>query len=823
MPCRAISNSGMSRVLSYLLIWLGLAAVMPVQAQVLSPTYVWSWIHPTLSSRHVSVHDHGVMLLCLWGGLSEGPTLDSMKEVLSAEEYARVSRETQFAVLRNGTAIIGSGRYSGVYVRSVGSTEFTWIDHDSTPGPYPLQRVPFLAFEPNGICLPGYWYSSNSGQTWIQALPPDSIRDLEDVSYSESTGFFARAGDRWYSLDMETREWREYDTPRDLRRASFMRDGAVVGWGETSEGERCIRMRSRSTAPWQELRSMVRTDGAAIPIGGGQIFRWDDSTSIILSDAGVVGITDGERITTRSIPEASTHRLKEVDRGDERNLLIKYENGSISSTLMVMLDVRTGMSVTVPSPWGTTVEQNNVFMIDGALAMLDRIGTAWRYDGQYWSPGLCVRKNGAVFQPVKTHFVTSHGGRIFANMEDEIIECGSEIRLRPRLRHLENGAYNRTSEYGPARTLMPTNLGLFSGWNPWANAQSWIGQLNLVENDTMRMILDQPIAAVEWEESGRLLAGGAQLYESADTGRTWRTYDIDPTLHHDSVIFSSIVDLQGGGLLVGQRGYVNTATGKTIPGGILRSQDNGMSWKRVSLPVQGEWVSRIQRIGNHCLLAWVGAVRRDPIAAGTGFFLYSDSSWSILKSCDDGRTWRVTLTIPGPTWGLRYNSTGIAEHGGETAISTPAAIYRSQDFGESWVKVDNLPTATIFGSVAYDSSGALWIGSVTGLFVLNRNGSSGTDVRQYPALPGYSSGISFAPNPFTDVLTLHIDDDLAIASDAELFLMDARGRIVMDLTDELRKAPAGEITLDFSHLATGAYVAVARWPGRTATTMLLKR
>lgn len=815
----------MPRVLTYLLMWLGLAAVMPVQAQVLSPTYVWSWIHPTLASRHVCVHDRGIMVLCAYGGFSEGATLDSVKQVLSTEEFARVSRETEFAALRNGTAIIGSGRYGGVYVRSAGATEFTWIDHGSMPEPYPYHKSTFFAFEPNGLWLSGGWVSSNSGLTWIHAQPPDSIQGLGDVGYSESAGFFVRTRGRWYSLDTGTREWRIYDTPRDLHNVSFMRNGAVVGLGITSDGERCIHMRSQTTAPWQELRSLVRADGTALPIGEKyfQLFRWDDSTSIIVLDSGVVGIADGERMTVHSIPEASKHTLREVDRGDARTLLIRYENVSKGTVAMVMLDVRAGVSTAVESPWGTAGLWRSFFMIDGELAMLDGIGMAWRYDGRHWNPGWRIRKEGAVFQPVSMEFVLSHDGRMFANMDYEIIECGSETHLLPRLRYAENGRYSSLLEYGPARTLMPTNLGLFAGWNPWASSQPGIGQLNLVENDTMRMILDQPIAAVAWEEPGRLLAGGRQLYGSADTGRTWRTYDIDPTLHHDSVIFSSIVDLQGGGLLVGQRGYVNTATGNTVPGGILRSQDGGTSWSKVSLPDQGEWVSRIQRIGNHCLLAWVGTVRRDPTAAGIGFFLYSDSSWSILKSCDDGRTWRATLTIPGPTWGLRYNSTGIAEHDGETAISTPAAIYRSQDFGESWVKVDNLPTTTIFGSVAYDSSGALWIGSVTGLFVLNRNGSSGTGVRQYPALPGYSSGISFAPNPFTDVLTLHVDDDLAIASDAELFLMDIQGRIIMNLRDELRKAPAGDVTLDLSHLATGVYVAVARRLGRTVTATLLKR
>ncbi len=108
VPNRSISNARMPRVLTYLLMWLGLAAVMPVQAQVLSPTYVWSWIHPTLASRHVCVHDRGIMVLCAYGGFSEGATLDSVKEVLSTEEFARVSRETEFAALRNGTAIIGT-------------------------------------------------------------------------------------------------------------------------------------------------------------------------------------------------------------------------------------------------------------------------------------------------------------------------------------------------------------------------------------------------------------------------------------------------------------------------------------------------------------------------------------------------------------------------------------------------------------------------------------------------------------------------------------------------------------------------------------------
>ncbi len=44
-------------------------------------------------------------------------------------------------------------------------------------------------------------------------------------------------------------------------------------------------------------------------------------------------------MTVHSIPEASKHTLREVDRGDARTLLIRYENVSKGTVAMVMLDV----------------------------------------------------------------------------------------------------------------------------------------------------------------------------------------------------------------------------------------------------------------------------------------------------------------------------------------------------------------------------------------------------------------------------------------------------------------------------------------------------
>jgi ligand-binding sensor domain-containing protein len=181
------------------------------------------------------------------------------------------------------------------------------------------------------------------------------------------------------------------------------------------------------------------------------------------------------------------------------------------------------------------------------------------------------------------------------------------------------------------------------------------------------------------------------LRKSLDTGKTWQRVILPPdfldqidtsmTLSFDlSPVFRKLSATDS--LLENDNHKVFSvyASDDTIiwvgtAGGINKSTDGGISWRKFShqnqsYPISGNWIIAL-REQHYDTLRIIWAATRDTKPEETQGVSYSK---------DGGATWGTTL-LGERAWNIAFDNSGNVVY-----IATDNGIFRSSDFGESWIR-----------------------------------------------------------------------------------------------------------------------------------------
>jgi hypothetical protein len=213
------------------------------------------------------------------------------------------------------------------------------------------------------------------------------------------------------------------------------------------------------------------------------------------------------------------------------------------------------------------------------------------------------------------------------------------------------------------------------------------------------------------------------LRKSIDDGATWQRVVLPPDVGADSISPNDTLDfdLSPASGKAGLRENLNhrvfsvfASNDSTIwvgtAGGINKSKDGGISWRKFShqnqaAPISGNFVVAIneQRVGSSRIL-WAATVNAEA----------SDEQRGVSYSSDGGLTWNTTL--------LGEFAHNIAIKDSIVYVATDAGLFRSSDYGNSWIKNGTVsdPTNTQrFSSTALYAVGTqgdnVWIAGPDGI------------------------------------------------------------------------------------------------------------
>jgi photosystem II stability/assembly factor-like uncharacterized protein len=198
------------------------------------------------------------------------------------------------------------------------------------------------------------------------------------------------------------------------------------------------------------------------------------------------------------------------------------------------------------------------------------------------------------------------------------------------------------------------------------------------------------------EDNGYLVAG-RKMFITHDGGRTWQ--DIRPYRIGDfgtgQPEFNSIRFTDK------KRGYIIGSVSRgdiVVDSLLLRSDDGGDTWQRVSLPVKNELIHFVFR-GNS--RGWIVG-----------------SSGLILATADDGLSWtRQSSGVATTLYSVDFNDSDRGY-----AVGEKGTILRTENGGGTWLKVD-APVRSTFLRVDFADSKNGWIVGRSG--VILRSGDRG--------------------------------------------------------------------------------------------------
>jgi len=806
----------------YQLLVLVVAASICARSQSIAPIFSWTTIPNAYLGKYIETYERGMVVFSERVGIFGGHDLDSLVPLLNGLQFSMVEGHTTVKSLRNGALLVAGAPGDGYYVRESSNDTLRWILRTALGGPLPggqtRPTTEIRSFEPNAFHA-YHAYSVNSGAAWIRVMPPDTVAGWKAITYGKNEGFFAKDAERgtWYHLDLAEHRWDTTDIPTEINDFVFLNNGAVVAIGEMPEYRPRLYMRASVSLPWSEIKEFVRADGDTVPVDQmsgvfpGTLIVLDDSTAVIGFDRGVVAVLNGSTVNVHSVPEGYTRFLTTIASTGSDTVLLVYRDQ------FVVLDIRTGERTVVQQSRIPLSSLKNSILYDNSIVVLDNTGSTilWEYDlgRRTWRLSGRIILDHETVRPISTGSITSHGGHVLARVGSlTAVECDTIATVLQDLSRVSAEYLSASFEmkYG-ARRFVSTGNGLL---HLGSRALSKVGE------DSTTTLFRTAVACAYWEQPERLWIGGDKVYRSQDSGVTWMEIDLGEGLREDSSTVSSVIAASDRSLVIGRRGYTTlllTEPTDTVRGGILISDDQRTTWTKVPLPVEGEWVESIARVEEGCLLAWVSDMNREVGSIDTQ---YAHGAWNLLKSCDDGRTWSVVLTRSYNHMSATPGSWCIATSGRDIAVSASDRVFVSRNSGDTWQEQTRLPLNTSYNSLAYDDMGMLWIGSDKGIYRIQ----PAVSVDDTPGLrQDEGPQITLSPNPSTETIRLKVPAESFPVS--TLWIVDARGRVVADLTKDVQCLLAGcdDMPVDISRLDPGAYFFVLHHVARATALKFVKR
>jgi photosystem II stability/assembly factor-like uncharacterized protein len=335
--------------------------------------------------------------------------------------------------------------------------------------------------------------------------------------------------------------------------------------------------------------------------------------------------------------------------------------------------------------------------------------------------------------------------------------------------------------------------------------------------------------AITAVDSGHILVGTIEdVFKSTDNGDGWHKVKASGNLGIEKNVRPSQFLRKG-----------NTIFVVGFNSGFWRSDDNGWSWRQVSLVDSTfPYVQTITMTPSGTLFAGTGSADK-----GTGVFRSTDDgkTWAAVNNgLDNGKTGALSsLNI----WRLAAPQAGISKT--VIAVTEYAGVYQTDDEGDHWYKVENLPiflggAATIcahgifvngWNSVDKDAtyrsvdSGVSWtkipelngysvwsfakfgerrllVGTHDGMFLVTFDTPTSVESGYQPSALSFRLDQNY-PNPFNPSTV--ISYELSVGGEVSLKVYNVLGQVVATLIDETQPAGSYSVRFDGSNLPSGVY------------------
>lgn len=808
------------------LITLFLTSFSSLLAQGRSPDLWWT---SSNVMRELHYHSQWGIIANSVRGLFRGPNVDSLQQMLSAEDFVRIRAMNRVAILKNGSWIISGGTASletngTTYLYRPSATvpetlNYDRLDSQSVGGGL-FDLNTYVALEPSNFVIVDT-YSTDSGNSWYRAPTPDSLSVsnglttwLEHLNYVGDVGFvaFSYVDTSWRYLNVASKTWQPTQRiPRNVRETVFLQNGAAVGaisgGNEVYTG---IAIQESPESPWKSIeRVAVENEGGAgavikIPmLSFSQVLiQCNDSLVVMPLDSGVVLVSNGRFVRAyrmgmapqlaRNINKVGYHAVY----GDEVYLSYGNIDGNARRTMAfnikelrsrTVYDGKIGKMFVLGSSIYFGHESSMLMMIDEQQGLLRPCGKARFEDGSLVSP---VVFSSLVVSDDTVHCTDNSGAVLSIDSRNHKVHYRSWARYES-MRYIEK---REQHEIGMA-TMVATAMSLMSRGGNGVYAE---------QGRERRRLRTDSISAVSWHTPEELYSGFRELFVSSNSGTSWRTVATPFQAEKFKPAIGSI-QATDDALWIGFKGYVSHSEDTLdykVPGGLYRSLDRGLTWMNIELPTRDTWVESIHATEGGDLYCMSSMYVWDRWSE-EGTMRYQD--WHLSRSTDDGASWAVVQTWTRADQKAAHGTWNISSSSSTIAVNTNREVQISHDDGKSWSEVQEFPYETFVTGCAVTQSGDVWVSTEIGIYIHSKPTSVSASEQH-----GISrNGMIVFPNPNFGVFDVAFTSEIPAGTDINFVtITDSFGRRLDAFSDRIIIQPrdSKNIRVLVNDLARGVYV-----------------
>ncbi len=224
----------------------------------------------------------------------------------------------------------------------------------------------------------------------------------------------------------------------------------------------------------------------------------------------------------------------------------------------------------------------------------------------------------------------------------------------------------------------------------------------------------------------RIFAGSSEgTFLSLNNGESWQQMNDGLDVPWKRVRVNSIYTKSDDEILVG-----------TMTHGLLRSQDNGDTWRQIALSNVFDVLSFATSANGDIFAgsagdiyrsvdsgeSWVRVMRsfnNQALAIDREGRVFAGNIFSVLRSVDEGRTWSTVLQLNDQATVLQ-----IGEQGEVFVATRGQGILSSFDHGDTWRRTNIGLTDSVVQALRIDASNNLWAGTRSGFFLSEDSGQT---------------------------------------------------------------------------------------------------
>lgn len=731
--------------------------------------------------------------------------------LLTNEEFDRVYDDTRALCITADVLVVAgvsrTERSTSIALVRPSTKTIRWLPDSLTKlvDPRSIRNSSIITSLTDSIAVVDQLLTTDAGETWMFVQAPTPAISI--VRYSPKHGVigYARKDDSWYRLDSD-HQWVSFDIGVTIMDLAYTKAGASLGIQEQFDIRSVLFSRNSDEEDWTRLDSIVVNDTFTLHIPstvyGFASMAVGMSDAVVLAlDSGVVLVLDQRGINLYSINEArnlnaSLSRYDHVVNGEQA--FVMYDEKGY------LLNITTGEYVEVAENYGVAkgfkaIANETVFIHarseSGFGFVFDKPSKQWRISMKL------LNEDGAIYQPIPVVALYSNDSSVQMNFTNGVIATSTDTKV-----------WVLDSTWMSATNLKQTFAELLAGYrklNTFANGSIVRTGLRVMVNKSsiLNPLPYDTLSFIGTAGNGQLYSAYRDVYRFNQADSTWKTIPRWTSIAPTTVV-SSVVSGKGA-LVASLRGYTRSYGGEVLwqtEGGFWRTTDSGISWNNIPSPSDGQWIEYITELQDGTLLAWTRNVEVvGDTVAGAQQAIYDDDSW-LVRSTDAGATWDVVHSLDTRRIPSMYGCWRIIETPyGLFGCNTGNVIVRSLDKGSTWTEFGTVYTdALVISDILYRDK-SLYVAHTSGVTVLPLEPVSVPDRPVSKVLPALSA----TPNPFSDVLRVHIASHTSSSNNAACVVTSMLGETVARIPLDASLEPAaasGEFVIPTSQWNAGIYV-----------------